>query len=45
MTIPDHVARFVAMKQRLGYQFTTNAGLLSSFAPIRRSPRRGLPSR
>ena len=32
MTIPDHVARFVAMKQRLGYQFTTNAGLLSSFA-------------
>ena len=32
MTIPEHVARFVAMKQRLGYQFTTNAGLLSSFA-------------
>ena len=32
MTISDHVARFVAMKQRLGYQFTTNARILSSFA-------------
>ena len=32
MTLPDHVARFVAMKQRLGYQFTTNARILSSFA-------------
>ena len=32
MTITDHVARFVAMKQRLGYQFTTNARILMSFA-------------
>ena len=32
MTLPDHVARFVAMKQKLGYQFTTNARILSSFA-------------
>lgn len=32
MTISDHVERFVAMKQRLGDQFTTNARILSSFA-------------
>ena len=30
--IPEHVARFVAMKQRLGYRFTTNASTLWNFA-------------
>ena len=30
--MPDHVGRLVAMKPRLGYQFTTNARILSSFA-------------
>ena len=32
MTISDHVARYVAIKQRLGYEFTTNAEILASFA-------------
>ena len=32
MTISDHVARYVAIKQHLGYEFTTNAEILSSFA-------------
>ena len=32
MTIADHVARFVTMKQKLGYRFTTNAKVLTSFA-------------
>jgi len=32
MTIAEHVARFVAMKQRLGYEFTTNARILADFA-------------
>ena len=32
MTITNHVTRFVAMKQKLGYRFTTNAKVLTSFA-------------
>ena len=32
MTIADHVARFVTTKQKLGYRFTTNAKVLTSFA-------------
>ena len=32
MTISDHVARYVAIKQHLGYEFTTNAEILSNFA-------------
>ena len=32
MTIMDHVTRFVALKQKLGYRFTTNAKVLKSFA-------------
>ena len=32
MTISDHVARYVAIKQHLGYEFTTNEQILSSFA-------------
>ena len=35
MTISEHVERFVTMKQRLGYQFTTNARILSRFAADR----------
>ena len=31
-TITEHVERFVAMKQKLGYRFTSNARLLRSFA-------------
>ena len=32
MTITDHVTRFVALKQKLGYRFITNAKVLRSFA-------------
>ena len=31
-TITEHVVRFVAMKRKLGYRFTANAEILSSFA-------------
>ena len=32
MTITAHVTQFVTMKQKLGYRFTTNAKVLTSFA-------------
>ena len=32
VTITDHVERFVAMKQKLGYEFTRDAQLLRRFA-------------
>ena len=32
MTITEYVARHIAMKRKLGYQFTTNARILLSFA-------------
>ena len=32
MTITAHVTQFVTMKQNLGYRFTTNAKVLTSFA-------------
>ena len=32
MTITAHVTQFVTMKQKLGYRFTTNARVLTSFA-------------
>ena len=31
-TMTGHIARYVAMKQKLGYRFTTNAAILRSFA-------------
>ena len=35
MTLMDHVARYVSLKRRLGYDYRTHAGILRQYARFR----------